>query len=230
MIFVTGDIHCPIDIKKINNKNFSNKYHLTANDYLIVCGDMGICWEYPWLKEYKTDLHWQKWLAEKPFTTLFVDGNHENFSVIKTLKVVDKFGSKAHKVNDKIFHLIRGNIYNIENKDFFCFGGAESVDKLTRVPLKTWWEEELPNTKEIHHALYNLYKNKNKVDYIITHCSSKRIQKEICGYYNNNILTGFFDVLEDSVDFKKWFFGHYHDDIKLDSKHELLYNNIVMIE
>ena len=41
MIFITGDTHGEIDYKKLlslKEKNLSN------DDYLIICGDAGICW------------------------------------------------------------------------------------------------------------------------------------------------------------------------------------------
>jgi len=38
MIYVTGDIHCPIDISKLNTKNFPIQRKMTKSDYLInVC-------------------------------------------------------------------------------------------------------------------------------------------------------------------------------------------------
>ena len=38
-------------------------------------------------------------------------------------------GGKVHKINDSIIHLMRGQVYNIDNNNIFTFGGAASVDK-----------------------------------------------------------------------------------------------------
>ena len=45
MIYVTGDIHLNIDIQKLNSKNFSAGKNLTKNDYVIICGDVGLTWD-----------------------------------------------------------------------------------------------------------------------------------------------------------------------------------------
>ena len=47
MIFITGDVHCDYDVHKLNTHNWTKQKELTKNDYLIVCGDMGIVWSYP---------------------------------------------------------------------------------------------------------------------------------------------------------------------------------------
>lgn len=77
MIYVTGDIHGEIDISKLNTQNFSQA---KAGDYLIVCGDFGLIWD---MKPSRAEEYWMKWLSEKPWITLFVDGNHENFDRLK---------------------------------------------------------------------------------------------------------------------------------------------------
>ena len=79
MIYVTGDIHGEIDISKLNTQNFSQA---KAGDYLIVCGDFGLIWD---MKPSRAEEYWMKWLSEKPWITLFVDGNHENFDRLKTI-------------------------------------------------------------------------------------------------------------------------------------------------
>lgn len=77
MIYVTGDIHGEVDISKLNTQNFSQA---KEGDYLIICGDFGLIWD---IKPSKNEEYWLKWLSKKPWTTLFVDGNHENFDRLK---------------------------------------------------------------------------------------------------------------------------------------------------
>ena len=40
-IFVCGDIHSTLDINKLDG--FIGREDLNENDYLIICGDTGIC-------------------------------------------------------------------------------------------------------------------------------------------------------------------------------------------
>ncbi|WP_185649848.1 hypothetical protein [Clostridium sp. DJ247] len=40
----------------------------------------------------------------------------------------------------------------------------------------------------------------------------------------------YLDVIEEKTRFKHWFFGHFHEDIELDSEHTLLYEKIIKIQ
>ena len=77
MILITGDIHGSHDISKLDNTKNPIFKKLTKEDYLIICGDFGLVWY-----NDMADTLWRTWLDEKPFTTLFVDGNHENFDLL----------------------------------------------------------------------------------------------------------------------------------------------------
>ena len=43
MIYVTGDIHA--DPRRFDTSNFPEQKEMTKNDFVIVCGDFGLCWE-----------------------------------------------------------------------------------------------------------------------------------------------------------------------------------------
>ena len=109
MIYITGDTHIPIDIKKLSAKKFPEQKNLTKKDYVIICGDFGGVWD-----GSNEEKYWISWLKEKSFTTLFVDGNHENFDMLSNLPEEEFCGGKIHKVDEGIYHLMRGMIYNID--------------------------------------------------------------------------------------------------------------------
>ena len=221
MIYITGDTHIPIDIAKLNSSRFTAQKKMTKNDYLIICGDFGGVWD-----NGKTDIYWQKWLDSKNFTTLFVDGNHENFNLLNEFEVVDFCEGKAHKISNSIFHLMRGQIYTIDKKRIFTFGGASSHDKEYRKKDVSWWESELPDEKEIKKAVENL-KNANwEVDYIVTHCAPDSIQALISNSYDQNILTEFLEYVKNNASFERWFFGHYHKDLTIAERFCCLFGNI----
>ena len=75
MIYITGDTHTPIDIHKLKNQFFNPPGATKNNTYLIICGDFGAVWNYK--GEDKEEKYWLDWLENKPYTVLFVDGNHE---------------------------------------------------------------------------------------------------------------------------------------------------------
>jgi len=223
MIYITGDTHGDYDIKKLTTDRFPPKtVELTKDDYLIICGDWGGIW-YGSAK----DNYMIKWYNQKPWTTLFIDGNHENFDSLYTFPIVDFCGGKAHKISDSIYHLMRGQVFTIEGHTFFTMGGAESVDKHRRVEGISWWPQEMPSDEEYNEALDNIEKANNKVDFVLTHSAPDAWLDK--WHYEHNKLTNFLEVLYETLDFKKWYFGHYHKDGYSD-KFIYLYNSVVKLD
>lgn len=124
MIYITGDTHD--DFSRFELEKFLIQTEMTKNDYVIICGDFGGVWNY--IVESMYENYWLDWLNNKNFTTLFVDGNHENFTRLYKYPVKEWHGGKVHKIRDSVIHLMRGEIFNIDNKKFFTFGGARSHD------------------------------------------------------------------------------------------------------
>ena len=224
MIYITGDTHIPIDITKLGSKRFPEQKEMTEKDYLIICGDFGGIFSGDNEEKY-----WLKWLANKNFTTLFVDGNHENFDLLEQYPKVTFCKGNAHKINDKIYHLMRGEIFVIDGKKIFSFGGASSHDKNFRTEGKSWWKQELPSEREYQNAFDNLKKSDNKVDIIVTHCAPTVIQREIDPLYKADTLTDFLQGIKSNIKYNKWFFGHYHTDLTVDEKHFAMYEKILSI-
>lgn len=222
MIYITGDVHCPHDISKLNTANWPEQKNLTRDDYLIVCGDMGLVWD-----GSKHDKYWQEWFEAKTFTTLFVDGNHENHPMLNGYLVEQWNGGKIHKVKPHVYHLMRGQVFQIDGFKVFTMGGASSHDKPFRVPGVSWWTEELPSDDEYQEAEKNLEENNWQVDLIVSHCTADSIQKRLAYWYGHDKLTNFFEaVVKYRVSYKHWYFGHYHDDIDLDERHHCRYQTI----
>jgi predicted phosphodiesterase len=224
VIYITGDTHIPIDIKKLNTSNFAEQHNMTKNDYVIICGDFGGVWN-----NSNEELYWRKWLQEKNFTTLFVDGNHENFDMLNQFPVSQWNGGNVHYINDSIIHLMRGQVFTIDDFKFFTMGGAESIDKAYRVEGKSWWKEELPTNDQFEEALDNLDIHNWSVDYVITHTASMRIMEHMQYIKENNPLYGFLNRLEEDLQYKHWYFGHFHADIDINDKHTLLYDRIIKL-
>ncbi len=225
MLYVTGDTHIPIDIQKFNTKLFAEQKNMTADDYVIICGDFGGVW-----KGGNEEKYWLKWLNDKNFTTLFVDGNHENFHMLYEYPVKSFNGGKTHQIREKIYHLMRGEVFKLCGRKIFTMGGAASTDKAYRIENINWWAEELPNHDEYKEALDNLSLCGYNVDYVISHCIFNSIQREISDIYKENELTCFLEKIHNELSYKKWFFGHYHMNKQIDENHTCLYNKIIRIE
>lgn len=226
MIYVTGDTHRR---DYLSLEVFCDNHpELTKNDCIIIAGDFGGVWAKETLEN---DL---KPFSDLPATVLFVDGNHENFNLINAYPVEIWNGGKVHKIKPDIIHLMRGQVFEIDGKTIFTFGGATSIDRAYRREGIEWWPQELPTFGELDEGLANLKKYGNKVDYIITHsCGQRALMypqiriaagvKTMCP--ESHLLSNF----EDLVQFKHWYFGHFHIDAQLSDKFTALLHNVVQI-
>ncbi len=217
MIYITGDTHGDIDYIKLLTLK---ERHVTFNDYLIICGDAGICWSIESL-EYHLQLY-----RDIGCTIIFIDGNHENFSMLNNYPKVEYLGAIMHQIDEHIFHVLRGEIMHINNLSFLCIGGAVSIDKIYRIPYISWWSEEEINYHDVDNAINNLNKVDNKVDYVITHCADAVTVMNAFGY-GNDTCTNQLKFIDKYVSYKHWFFGHYHKDIEINKKKTCLYQKII---
>lgn len=226
MIFITGDVHGEYDLRKFGKEEFPFQSELTKKDYMIICGDFGFLWD-----ESKTEKYWLRWLDSKPWTTLWIDGNHENYNLLKRYKIEDWNGGQIQKITDSIYHLCRGSLFTIEDKKIFAFGGAESHDKEFRIPGRTVWREEMPSLKEMTHGAEVLNDNDWKTDIVITHSLPSFILEklEMTDIYRKNELTDYFEKVNRKLDFDLWFSGHYHLNQQCTRRHFMIFDTIVQI-
>jgi predicted phosphodiesterase len=234
-VFLTGDTHIPLDIHKLSPDFFVVGKDLTKDDYVVVLGDFGLLWSNVSDNEEKL---WMSWLNKCPWTTLFIDGNHENMKRINSLPIEEKFGGNVGKVSDSIYHLRRGEIYTIGGKTFFCMGGASSIDRNSRIKDVEWWAEEVPSYSEFDHGIEKLKTYNNEVNYILTHTGPRFIIKQILlddyGIHkvHNDATVDYFDMLlELPIKYDWWYFGHMHVDWDYNNDNiSCLYVKIIEIE
>ena len=112
MIYITGDCHS--NFERFNTRNFPEQKEMTKDDYVIICGDFGGVWNKD--GESKMETSALDGLDGKAFTILFVDGNHENFDRLYAYPVEMWHGGKAHKIRPSVIHLMRGQIFELEEK------------------------------------------------------------------------------------------------------------------
>lgn len=227
-IWVTGDTHgSEYDGSRFSFKNFPDGRKMTKDDYVIILGDFGYIFAQ---EEDRFEKYWLNWFNDRPFTILFVDGNHENFEALKKYPIKEWKGGKIQEIRPSVYHLMRGQVYNINGKRIFTFGGAKSQDKEFREEHISWWKEEMPNYMEYEEAEKNLEKVSNTVDFVLTHCAPTSVVKKIDPGYSKDQLTEYFETILNEKDIKeKWYCGHYHLDKDLTDKVTCLYRDMVKI-
>ena len=251
-IYITGDTHS--DFIRFSTESFYEQKEMTNQDenFVIICGDFGGVWYQEESKSEKWELDW---LEDKPFTTLFVDGNHENFDRLANYPMIRWNGGFVHVIRPHVLHLMRGQVFNIEDKTFFTFGGASShdihdgildsedenwrekakaLDKqhkyMYRIKGLSWWPQELPSQTEMDTGKFNLAKHGNKVDFIISHSpAASHIALLGHGLYKQDILTQYLEEIRNTTEYKRMFMGHMHINRAINDKDICLYEQIIRI-
>lgn len=223
MIYITGDMHG--DISRFKDRKIKK---LKKGDYLIICGDFGFIWN-----GSKAESKTLKKLGKKKYNILFVEGCHENFDLLEKYETVDYCNAKARKISGRLHQLMRGEIYTIDGKKIFTFGGGRSEDIHIRRDHHTYWERELPNQEELKHALDNLKENDNSVDFIITHEPPSLVKDYIdidTEILATNLLNATLSKISENCKFRMWFFGKCHKNKSVTKHFQSLFDDVVSTE
>lgn len=222
MVYITGDLHG--ELERFKDPVYKQ---LKSGDTLIVCGDFGFIWD-----GSKSERMILKKLASFPFTIAFVDGCHENYDILESkFKTVRWHGGRAHLIAKNIFHMQRGEVFTIENKTYFAFGGGHSQDFEFRRDTTNWWQREQPTHREIQHGIYKLNEYNAQIDYIITHeppaslkdCLGVDVQQRL-------EIHAFFEDIIKQCEYRKWFFGKCHIDRFIPMKFYAVYEQVIPVE
>ena len=247
MIFITGDTHG--GFQRFGSEYFPRQKEMTRDDYMIICGDFGGLWN-----GSREENYWLDWLEDKPFTTLFVCGNHENYDMLNALPKQEWHGGMVHPVREHVLHLMRGQVFEIGGLTWFTMGGAKSHDvedgildpadsdfdtrrrqlqkqgrRRFRVLRQSWWPEELPSEEEYEEAIANLDKAEWCVDCVLTHCAPTSIALRMDRHNEADQLTNFLEMVKEQCQYGFWFFGHYHRNEVIDRKFILQWEQISQI-
>lgn len=253
-VYISGDIHGnPV---RFSTDSFYEQKEFIGNkeeNTVIILGDFGLIWDRD--EESINEKYWLDWLEDKPFTTVFVDGNHDNIPRLDSYPIQKWNGGLVNVIRPHVLRLRRGEVFTIEGKKFFAFGGASSHDisdgtldyddgnwrkkakeldrqkkHMYRVSGFSWWKEELPSEKEMENGIKNLERNDWKVDYIITHSPPASVIALLGhGAYEQDILTKYLEELRVKTDFNRHFMGHMHINRALNERDILLYEQIIRI-
>lgn len=225
MIYITGDKHGNYS----DIFNFCNKYKTSINDIMIILGDAGINYYLD-----NRDYVLKEKLKELPITLFCIHGNHEerpyNISTYKTKLFKNGIVYYEEKYPNILFAK-DAQIYDFNNNKTLVIGGAYSIDKNYRLIMGyNWYESEQPNN-EIKSEVKKVLKDNNyKIDIILSHtCPYKYIPYEVfmSGIDQSivdNTTEEFLDEIESTVNYKRWYCGHFHTDKIIDKIRFMMYD------
>lgn len=228
--FCVGDLHGSIDFQKLIDfqEKFGNQ--ITKEDYLIIAGDFGVIWEKEPDAEEKILLDW---LDMAPWTTLFIDGNHENHPRLNSFPETAICGARAHQISKTVYHIIRGEVLEIEDLTILCIGGADSHDKQLRTEGESWWPEERITEEDIQNARDNLIKHNFEVDFVISHSLPQLMLSRFFPHMKPTHSTHLLDDVFLNLEIRKaWISGHYHEDMIRQEQgctFRFIYEDVIML-
>ncbi len=227
MIYITGDTHG--DFSRI--EQFCEKIHTTEEDIMVILGDAGLNF---WLN--KSDYKNKKKVSEIPITLFMIHGNHEERPfLIDGYEEKEWHGGIVYVQNEfpRLIFAKDGEIYDFAGKKIIVIGGAYSVDKQYRISNNIpWFESEQP-TEDIKNYVENKLDSVNwKVDAVFSHTSPYNYRpihlfmKFIDQSKVDNSTEQWLQDIEYKLDYKKWYFGHFHGNWR-NGRMRMLYEDIL---
>lgn len=223
MVYITGDIHGnPADLIYM-----ASHYGITKEDIIVLLGDVGANY---YLN--KRDLKTKKDLSERiEATILCIHGNHEaRPATIEGYELHEWNGGNVW-VQPKYPNLLfaqDGSIFNLEGLNCLVLGGAYSVDKCYRIKMGyAWFPDEQPSEDIKLCAENKIIEVNNKVDVVFSHtCPFKYEPIEV---FLPNIdqstvdssTEKWLDDIENKLEYKAWYCGHWHINKHIDKIHFL---------
>lgn len=198
---------------------------LTEKDTIIMLGDVGVNYY-----GGKRDRLPKRILSSLPVNFLCIHGNHEiRPQNIPEYKPTIWNGGRVlvDEEHPNILFAEDGEVYDLDGKKALAIGGAYSVDKFYRLQRGFgWWADEQPS-EETKRKIEAVLSARKDIDIILSHtCPKKYIPTEmflpmIDQSSVDNSTEEWLDTIEDAVDYKAWYCGHWHTDKRIDKMHFL---------
>lgn len=225
MIYITGDTHG--DFRRIFD--FCMRFETSVDDIMIILGDAGINFSGGFKDQAKKD-----YIAAMPITLFCIHGNHEQRPfTIPSYEEMEWHGGIAYveKEYSNILFAKDGEIFNLDGLKTVVIGGAYSIDKMMRIDYGWgWWDDEQPSEEIKKYVEQQLDKRDWKVDVVLSHTTPLKyepVEVFLSGIDQSRVdksTEEWLDGIEDRLEYKKWYCGHYHTEKKID-KLEIMFES-----
>lgn len=219
-IYITGDTHG--DFYRVIW--FEQRVELEKDSLMIVLGDAGLNYYCD-----ERDNRKKEFLKKNSGLIYFcIHGNHEQRPyLIPSYKTKEFCGGTVYyePKYPNILFAKDGEVYDLNGTKCFVIGGAYSIDKAYRLKHggdAKWYSSEQPDDEIKSCVETKIAELGNKVDVVLTHtCPLKYEPTEVFLPWVDQSgvdksTEEWLDRIEESLDYKKWYCGHYHTVKKID--------------
>lgn len=123
-LYITGDTHG--DFSRFRPENFYEQEGLTKEDVVLVAGDFGGVWYGDSRDDARLDF-----LESRPFTTVFVPGNHENYDALAAYPQREWQGGRVRIIRPSVLMLERGQVFDLGGRTFFAMAAPAATTSRT---------------------------------------------------------------------------------------------------
>lgn len=225
MIYYTGDIHG----SKFEITRFCKRMRPTREDTIVLLGDVGANYFGD-----ERDLELKRALNKLKPTVLYIHGNHEKRPDQIPFYETRTWNGGQVWVEEAFPNLLfaqDGEIYNIEGLSHLVIGGAYSVDKFYRLYRGLhWWDDEQPSSMIKAHVEHQIMKHDYKVDIVLSHTCPFRYEptEAFLPMVDQGTVDAsteeWLNTIEQQLDYKAWFCGHWHINKRIDKMHFLFHD------
>ena len=202
LTLVCGDIHGRWGpLNTLINKEKPN--------IVLQCGDFGWWPHYHNQKNFDGPKPWNQYgLKNKGTKVYWCPGNHENWDDLERIEASNNSG--IYEIMDNVFYCSFGYILTLPDKRKVLFvGGAESIDKDTRIIGNSWWHQEIITYADMDKL------PDEKIDIVISHTLPFQMACNAKGYQQYKWKIGDPSMKALDIVFEKykpslWYAGHFH--------------------
>lgn len=226
-VFITGDTHSSFE----RIVNFCRVNELTENDTVVILGDAGVNF---YGERSHQDRKARKTLSECKTTIFCIHGNHEQRpQTLRCYREDEWCGGITYL--EEAYPNIRfakdGEVYALEDTRVLVAGGAYSIDKEWRLEQGwPWFSDEQPDDETKARVMAKLDEIGWEVDAVFTHTCPLRYEpteKFLDGYDQSLVdksTEQWLGIIEERLQYKAWYCGHYHIKKEIDSVYFLFEN------